>query len=318
MEVGTLKNNKIITKKSRFSFLSNDHDKYGHYGFFFVIPFFIFLSIFVIYPIIYSFKLSFTRWDGSGIPKFIGLENFKYLLFQDPLFFKTLSNTLIIWICSVIPQMVMALIFAVILTTWKVKGTGFFRAVFFLPNLITMASIAVLFWFIFGWDGGVLNSFLVNLGIIKENYNFLGNPWSLRLTISFALFWMWFGYTMIIFMAGINAIPEDIYEAAHVDGVSKWQLFKCIILPLLRPIMLYQVVTSIIGGFTMFDMPYVLSNPRGGVDSSAETVVMYIYNRGFLGINGYGYAATMGTVLFFISLIFVVIAFRFLNKNPND
>lgn len=284
-----------------------------HHGYIFIAPFFIALAIFVIYPIIYSFVISFTKWDGSILPpKFIGLDNYKRLI-NDAFFIKSIKNTWIMWLGCIIPQMFFGLGLATILTDREVRGKAFFRWVYYLPNLVTMASVGTLIFFLLDWQSGSVNKLLLSLGLIQEPFNFLQDIFASRTAVSVTLWWMWFGYSMIIFMAGIKAIPEELFEAARVDGANKWQIFWNITLPCLRPIILYQTVTSVIGGLTMFDIPYVLSGGNGAPQSSTLTMVMYLYNTTFANYN-FGYGATVGVGLFFLIAIFVAIAFRLINK----
>lgn len=285
-----------------------------HNGYIFITPFFIILSIFVIYPILYSIAISFTKWDGSIIPpEFIGINNYKRLV-NDVFFRRSIRNTWIMWLGCIIPQMIFGLGLAVFLSERKLKGKSFFRWVYYLPNLVTMASVGALVFFLMNWPAGSVNRMLMTFGIIDEPYNFLENVFAARATISITLWWMWFGYSMIIFMAGIKAIPEEYFEAARVDGASKWQVFWNITLPCLKPIILYQAVTSVIGGLTMFDVPYVLTQARGNPQATTLTMVMYLYNTTFANYN-FGYGATIGVGLFVIVMIFVAIAFRLINKN---
>ncbi|MDD3839840.1 MAG: sugar ABC transporter permease [Clostridia bacterium] len=284
-----------------------------YYGYLFILPFFIILSIFIIYPIGYSIYLSFHSWDGSIIqPEFVGLQNFKSL-FQDQFFGKSIANTWIIWIVSFIPQLILALGLAAVLSDSDVKGKGFFRWVYFLPVLITMASIGNLVYFIMDWKTGVLNQILMRLGFIQQPIQWLQKITAARLTISITLCWMWFGYTMVIFMAGMKAIPQEYYEAGVMDGTTKWQAFRYITLPCLRPTITYNVVTSIIGGLTMYDVPAIISH-SGAPQSSTLTMVMYLYNMGFRNYN-MGYAATIAVGLFVMVMVFVSIAYKILMKN---
>jgi ABC-type sugar transport system permease subunit len=297
------------------------NDKYAHYGYLFILPFFVVMAIFIIYPILNTFYLSFTKWEGATVaPKWIGLQNYKRLIediTSGGLFLKSIKNTWILWICNAIPQFVGALALAVLLTDRhnKIKGKELFRAIFYLPNLITMASVGALFYFMLGYPSGTLNDVLTSLHILKEPFYFLQSVWATRLSVSTILTWMWFGYTMIIFIAGIKGIPEELFEAATVDGATKWQVFKSITLPQLRPIMTYQVVTSIIGGLSMYDIPQVLTDGTGAPLNSVTTMVMHIYKHGFTNYN-LGYASTVAMGLFLHIFIVVAIAIRLIN--PKD
>lgn len=291
-------------------------DKYGQYGYIFTAPFFIVLLLFNIYPMLYSVYTSLTSWDGSTrAPEFIGLKNFSDL-FQDTLFFQTIANTAIMWIINVVPQMIFAIGLAAILADryTTLKGLGFYRAIFFLPNLVTMASVGLLFYYILDWKTGTLNKVLVDMNIIAEPINWLQDVWATRLSISFVLWWMWFGYTMIIFMSGIKAIPDDIYEAARVDGANRWQTFLKITLPSIKGSIIYNVVTSVIGGLSIFDVPYVLANGVGSPQDKALTMVNYMFNMTVKNYN-YGYGATIYVGMFVIVLVFAILAFKLLDRN---
>ncbi|MDQ2085483.1 sugar ABC transporter permease [Herbivorax sp. ANBcel31] len=296
-------------------------DKYAHWGYIFIFPFFVVMAIFLLYPIVNTLILSFTSWDGSRVPaEFVGLDNYRRLLediMSGGAFIRSVGNTWIMWIMNVIPQFIGALALAVLLTSKNFKGKAVFRAIFYLPNLITMASVGALFLFLLEYPGGVVNNLLLDLNVRDEPFHFLQNVWATRITVSFALTWMWFGYTMIIFMAGIKAIPEEYFEAARVDGASKWKAFVNITLPLLRPIMMYQVVTSIIGGLSMYDLPFVLTQGTGGPGGAATTMVMNVYRQAFRNYQ-FGYASTTAIGLFIHIFILVFIAIKILKPQEND
>lgn len=298
------------------------NDKYAHYGYLFILPFFIVMAIFIVYPILNTIYLSFTVWEGATIPPvWVGLKNYKRLftdILQGGVFLQSIKNTWILWAFNVIPQFLGALVLAVLLTDRhnKIKGKEAFRAIYYLPNLITMASVGALFAFLLGYPKGAVNDLLVAFNILKEPFYFLQNAWATRLSVSTILTWMWFGYTMIIFMAGIKAIPEELFEAARVDGASKWQTFKSITLPQLRSIMTYQVVTSIIGGLSMYDIPQVMTNGTGAPQNSVTTMVMHIYRQGFTSYN-LGYASAVAIGLFVHIFIVVFIALRFINPKED-
>ncbi|HOA80355.1 MAG TPA: sugar ABC transporter permease [Defluviitaleaceae bacterium] len=287
-----------------------------YYGLLFILPFFILLGIFIVYPIAYSIFLSFHKWDGSILaPQFVGLDNY-VALFRDKFFYKSIFNTWLIWGVSFIPQLLLAIGLAVILSNFDIKGKGFFRWVYFLPVLVTMSSIANLVFFIMDWKTGILNQILMSLGVIQEQIQWLEKIPIARLTISVTLCWMWFGFTMVIFMAGIKAIPLEYYEAGLVDGTNKWQEFWYITLPCLRPSITYNIVTSIIGGLTLYDVPAVIS-ASGAPQSTTLTMVMYLYNLGFRNYN-MGYAATIAMGLFVMVMFFVAIAYSMLMRNTQQ
>lgn len=286
----------------------------GKWGYIFTAPYFITFFIFGVFPILYTFYLSFTKYKGTGKAKFVGLDNYTRLI-SDKYFYTSIGNTMYMWLLCIVPQMVCALILAVLLTQSKLKGKGFFRAIFYLPNLVTMSSVAVLFIFIMDWQSGALNKILMNLHLINANVNWLQSTVATPMVVAFISWWMWFGYSMIIFMAGIQAISQDIIEAAVVDGTNKRQMLLNITLPLIRPTVLYSIITSLIGGMIMFDIPFVLTNGDGSPQGSILTMVMYLYNTAFRNYN-YGYAATIGTGLFVLITIMVVIVYKVINRKP--
>ncbi len=286
----------------------------GIYGILFIIPFFVAYLIFSIYPIIYSLIISFQKWDGiTPNAIFIGLSNYIHLI-HDPLFYQSIANTFIIWGFSIVPQMLFAILLAVLFNNSKLRGKEFFRAIFYLPNLITPAAVAVLFSFLFDWQTGAVNNILIKMHIVNQPINWFLSTVASRGIISLISWWMWFGYSMIIFGAGLKNIPFELYEAANIDGANAWQSFKRITLPLLRPTVLFVCVTSFIGGMQTFDIPYVITGGAGGPDNKTLTIVMYLYNTAFQNSN-YGYGAAIGYGLFILILVLSIVIFKFINRN---
>ncbi|WP_066195493.1 MULTISPECIES: carbohydrate ABC transporter permease [Gracilibacillus] len=282
-----------------------------NYGYLFIAPFFVIFIVFGLYPILYSFYLSFTDWDGFTSPVIVGFENYQRLL-GDFFFYKTLFNTLAIWIVSVIPQLTISLVLAVILHEKFVKGKSFFRAVFFFPNIVTAASLGLLVALIFSWQTGSFNQFLMAMGIISDPIQWTDKPYFMRGLVSSILFWQYFGYSMIIYIAGLQGISRDLLEAAEMDGASKIKVFFRITLPLLRPIILFQVVTSIIGGMQIFDQPYTLTDGSGQPDNATLTSVMYLYETAFTRYQ-YGYGSAVAFGLFLVIVVFSIISFTTMN-----
>lgn len=193
-------------------------------GYFFIAPYFIVFLTFTLYPILYTFKLSFMSWDGFGEQQFIGLANYQRLL-QDQMFIKSIGNTIFIALLAMIPQMVFGLVLAFLLNQKKLRGSNFFKTVFYFPNLVTAVSLGVLFSLLFDWKAGSVNQVLMTLHIIKDPINWKGSPLLSQLIVALVLFWQYFGYYTIIFTAGIRGIPYELFEAAEVDGASKVQTF---------------------------------------------------------------------------------------------
>ncbi|MBS4178199.1 carbohydrate ABC transporter permease [Lederbergia citrea] len=281
--------------------------KKDNYGYLFIAPFFIIFFIFGFYPILYSLYLSFTNWNGLDAPAFVGFENY-LRAFTDPVFFKSLFNTFFIWIISVIPQLTVSLVLAVILTERYLKGKDFFRAVFFFPNIVTAASLGLLVSLMFDWKSGSVNQMLLSLGILNDAIDWKHNPLFMRLLVSAILFFQYFGYSMLIYIAGLQGISHEYSEAAQIDGASKVQIFFKITIPLLKPIILFQVITSLIGGVQIFDQPYMLTEGSGAPNDSTLTSVMYLYRTAFEQ-NKFGYGATLAFCLFLVIGILSIISF---------
>ncbi|RSK25703.1 sugar ABC transporter permease [Bacillus sp. HMF5848] len=284
--------------------------KQDYKGYYFIAPFFAIFLVFNIYPVLLTFYYTFTHYEGYGKPEFIGLANY-IRIFSDSYFLEAFINTWKIWGLNFALQLGIALLLAALFSDlrFKIKGLGFFRAIFYLPNLITISSVAILFNIMLDWHYGSINQFLLKLGLISEPINWLNQPFTAQVSVALILTWMWFGYTFIVLMAGVSGISTEYYEAALIDGASRWQTFIYITLPLLKPIMLYVMITSLIGGLQLFDLPMLLTDGLGKPDGSLNTMVLYLYNQAFR-YNNYGYAATIAYMLFLITVIFSGITFK--------
>lgn len=284
--------------------------KVDRYGYLFIAPFWIIFLIFSIYPVALTFYYSFTNYSGSGTAEVVGLANYTRLL-TDSYFVEAFFNTWKIWGINFALQIGLALVLALIFSDMrmKLKGLAFFRSIFYLPNLITISSVALLFGILLDWQHGSLNMILLNIGLISEPINWLNEPATAQLSVSLILTWMWFGHSFIVVMAGVSGISKDYYEAALIDGANRWQTFTKITVPLLKPILLYIMITSLIGGLQLFDLPMLLTDGIGSPDGSLNTMVLYLYNQAFK-FNNYGYASAVAYGLFVITLIFSAIVFK--------
>ncbi|MBN8435322.1 sugar ABC transporter permease [Priestia flexa] len=292
-------------------------NKVNRYGYLFIAPFWIVFLIFSIYPVGLTFYYSFTNYTGSGTPDVVGLTNYTRL-FTDQYFVEAFFNTWKIWGVNFVLQIGIALLLAAIFSDMRVKmkGLAFFRSIFYLPNLITISSVALLFGILLDWQHGSLNMVLMSLGIISEPINWLNNPTTAQLSVSLILTWMWFGHSFIVVMAGVSGISRDYYEAALIDGANRWQTFTKITLPLLKPILLYIMITSLIGGLQLFDLPMLLTDGVGSPDGALNTMVLYLYNQAFK-YNNYGYASAVAYGLFIITVIFSIFVFKGMYGNQN-
>ncbi len=286
---------------------------YAKYGYLFSIPFFIAFLVFNLYPTLYTVLLGFTDSKGLGNITFHILKddpwkNFRTVL-KAPTFIQSIKNTFLLWTMNFIPQITLALI----LTAWftsrrnKIRGQGFFKVVFYMPNIITAASVAVLFNDLFGYPKGPVNDLLMSAGLRDTAYNFMNSPTATRWIIAFIQFWMWYGYTMIILVSGVLGINPEIYEAAEIDGANDRQIFFRITLPNLRTILTYTLVTSLIGGLSMYDIPKMLN--AGNPNNSTLTATMFIYNQSFQNSYMYARGAAASMILFLIIAVLSAIVF---------
>jgi multiple sugar transport system permease protein len=292
---------------------------YAKYGYYFSIPFVLTFLIFALYPLVYTVFIGFT--DLRGLMKTdinileFPFDNFKAVL-TSPSFQKAMSNTLIIWIFNFIPQILVALL----LTAWftnrhlKVRAQGLFKVLIYMPNIITAATIALLFYSLFGYPKGPINDILLAFGWIDSPMNFHLQKWTARGVVAFIQFWMWYGHTMIILIAGVLGINPTLFEAAEIDGASATQIFFRVTLPRLKTILLYSLVTSMIGGLTMFDIPRLFL--LGGPDNATLTTSVYIYNQAFSGSYLYNRAAAASLIMFII--IAILSSFLFFIMRDKD
>ena len=214
-----------------------------------------------------------------------------------------------------VPQILLSLVLAAWFTDTKVKlkGQGAYKVIMYLPNIITAASIATLFYTMFCY-GGPITVFLRNMGWIGENTDFMKNAWATRILIAFIQFWMWYGNTMIVLVAGILGISPSLFEAARVDGASGWKIFRYVTLPLLKPILLFTLVTSAVGGLQMYDIPATFNVSGAGEplpDGASQTITVYIL-RMIRATRNYGKAAAISLILFAITVIISLLFFFFL------
>lgn len=279
----------------------------------FIAPFVIVFLTFNIYPILLTFYYSLTNYTGMGgiaNADFIGFDNYRRLI-GDSYFYQSFFNTIRIWVVNFGVQMAIALLLALLFSDirLKLKGVGIFRALFFLPNIITIASVALLFSILLDWNYGALNQMLLSLGWIRQPINWLNSPTYSQTWVALIGAWMWFGNAFIVLMAGMSGISKDYYEAALIDGANWWDTFTKITLPQLKPILLYVMITSIIGGLQIFDLPMMLTDGRGAPRGALNTMVLYLYNQAF-SYNNFGYSAAIAYGLFIITVLFSGITFR--------
>jgi multiple sugar transport system permease protein len=301
---------------------------YAKYGYLFCIPFVIAFLFFSLYPLIFTTSIAFTDRAGPHTPgreysilttteideagneteKLDLFGNFR-MLFNNRTFRTSMGNTFILWGINFAPQILLALLLAAWFTNRRtqIRGMGFFKVVFYMPNIITAATIALLFRALFNFPTGVVNDTLISMGMMEVPKNFEVDIWASRLIISFIQFWMWYGYTMLIFISGIMGINPEMFESADIDGANSFQQFIYVTLPNLKTIMLFTLITSLIGGLNMFDIPRLYS--LGGPDGKTQTSSLFIYGQAFEGTYRYNLASAGSLVVFAIIAFLSAIIF---------
>ncbi len=288
----------------------------NYFGYIFIAPFFITYLIFQLTPLINTIRYSLTNakaWymDPNQNFDFVGLDQFKAVL-EDKFFKEAYYNTPVMWIMGFIPQILIALLLASWFTNEKirVKGQGFFKVVFYMPNIMTAATIGILF-LAFIRSNGFIHNICVSIGYVKDERYAINSEWFGRGIVAFINFWMWYGQTMIVLIAGIMGINPSFFEAASIDGASGWQSFWKITMPLVKPILLYSLVTSLIGGWQMFDVPNMFAegDNHAAFSRDVTTLVMYIKKLAYTGQFQVGKACAASVLLFATTAVCSLILF---------
>lgn len=268
----------------------------------FISPFLILFGIFGVFPLLFSLYLAFQSWEptsGIGAMEFVGLENFIFAV-QDPWFWKSLKNTLWLGIASGLPQHLVAIPLAVFIHNnirWMRDAV---IGAYFLPYITSTVAISIMFSSLFSTDYGLVNAGLQSL-FGMGNIDWLGRPETLKPAIAFIVFWRYVGFNVVLYLAALQTIPKDLYEAAKMDGAGRFQQFFFITLPNLRPMIYFGVTLSVIGSLQLFEEPFILTGGRGGADLAGMTSAVYLYRMAF-DFNDFGGASAMSWILF----VFVV------------
>lgn len=274
----------------------------------FVLPHFLFFLVFLAYPVLFGLYISFHFWEILSPEKpFVGLENYQYLL-ADGLFFKTVRNTVVFASLTVVAEVILGLA-AALLVNQRFPGRLAVRVIFFAPRVLSVATAGIILQWLMNKDWGFINYGLSLIGVQKVNW--LGDPSLVLPSLAGATTWWVVGFAMIIYLAGLQNIPETYYEAAKIDGADGWQQFRHVTLPLLAPTTLFVAVTAFIGHMQVFGQIYLMT--QGGPDYSSMPIVMYIYDNGFRYFR-MGYAAAMAFVLAAIIMLITLVQFKFLGR----
>lgn len=306
---------------------------YAKYGYMFIAPFFLVYCFFQVWPLIQTFILSF-QGNGADAGNFVGFDNYGIILFgsgegmgrraaaMQDLFLTSFKNTIILWFGNFIPQILLSLLLAVWFTDSKlhIPGVGFFKVVMYLPNIITAVSVAALFMrFISDSQLSAVNTLLMLNGGDPVSFE-ASAAWS-RGIVMFIQTWLWFGNTMIMMMSGIMGINPSLFEAAAIDGASSGQVLRKVTLPLLRPMVVYTLITSMIGGLQMFDIPYLYHTGAGKINANLRTIAVFVYEQFRAGAKvhqpDYGIAGAASVILFIITAALGILVFR-MNRDEDE
>jgi len=273
---------------------------------FIALPFTLFF-IFQLAPVFISFFLSYTKYNIVHPPTFVGLENYKNILFNDPLFWKAMQNTFV-YTVGVVPIGVCLSLMLAIAIDQKIKFKNFFKSIFFLPTVTAIVAVSVIWkWLYAGEKYGLINFFIMKLGF--QPVDWLASPtWTLP-SIMIMSIWAGVGYNMILFLAGLQTIPNSMYEAAEIDGAGFWTKLIHITLPLLKPTIVFVAMVSFIFSFQVFDQVYIMTSGQGGVGgvlNSGLTIVAYLYDKGFEKFQ-MGYASALAYIIFLLIFILTMI-----------
>ncbi|MFJ5623972.1 carbohydrate ABC transporter permease [Peribacillus loiseleuriae] len=293
--------NKVKIRKKRYR---SEAKKDMISGYLYIAPFFIIFAIIGLYPVLFSIYLAFQKWNGLSPMTFAGLANFKVVL-TDPLFWKSVYNTIVMGIMGTAPQLVFGIILACLLNLAFLKFKNFFRVTIFMPYITSMVAVALIFSVLFSDHESSLVNYVLSLAGLDQ-VNWGSSEWGTKIAISIMVFWRWVGYNTIIYLAGIQSIPNDLYEAATIDGANKFQQFRFITLPMLKPFIVLTVFTSTVGALQLFSEPTVFLGTSAFTRDEAMTVVMYLYRDAFK-LQSFGTASATAIILLVLISAFAAI-----------
>lgn len=264
----------------------------------FISPFYILYSVFGVYAIFFSFFLSFYSWSGIGPWRWVGIRNYSLLLSADPVFWASLKNNLFLWTTIVPVITFLSLVFGVLMTSFFIKGKGALRTLYIIPYLTSMVIVAIVFRILYAHPGGWINAMLQTIGIVPIPW-LRSTSWS-KISISLMVIWRVLGYYALIMMGGLMGIPEQLYEAAKIDGANRYQIFFRITMPLMRPAIAFVMLVATVQSFIMFTEPFVLTG--GGPRYSSISLGMYMYLVGFRYFK-LGYASAISFIMFALIIV---------------
>ncbi len=272
-----------------------------------------FLVVFLFIPLVAAVYLSFTRYELVTAPEWVGLQNY-YDLFQDDLFWLGLRNSFIY--LTVTPVLIALSIGLAIVANRKMRGVAFFRTIYYIPVVTSVVAVGMIFEFVFAEPSGLINGLLLSLGWIERPINFLTHPDSTLISIMLVTIWRGIGFYMIIFLAALQAVPDELYEAAAIDGANRLQQHWYITIPGIRPAIIFVAIISSISALKVFEEIWVMTDGGGGLLDSALTLMFYLYRQGFINLE-LGYASAIAVVFTIITLVFSILNLRFLERGTD-
>lgn len=275
----------------------------ARYAYLFISPFFVLFIIFGLFPLVSTVFMSFFKWDILGSHVFRGIDNYAMLL-TDPSFYKAMANTFLIWFFTTIPQLLICLLLAVLLNAEYIAGRNLFRLAIFMPNITSIVAVSLVFSVVFGNNFGLVNQVLKMLGL--EAIKWTGTSAGTISAISIMVNWRWIGQGVVIFLAALQAVPKDYYEAADLDGASSFRKFVSITVPVLKPIIIFKLIISTINGLNIFIEPMIFSGPGGGGSNEGLTMALYMYEEAFTR-NNFGYASTIACMMLIVVALAVAL-----------
>jgi cellobiose transport system permease protein len=271
----------------------------------YIAPFFVLFLAFGLGPLVYTGWVSLHDWQLLGAHRYVGLHNYTTML-HDPRFWKALRNTLSIFLLSTIPGMFLSLWLATMLYNRSLRAKTFWRMALLVPNVTPLVTVTLVFASIFGRDYGPVAWLLKSAHLPAVDWG--AHALTAQCVIAVMVIWRWTGYNTLIYLAAMQAIPVDLYESAEIDGAGRWSTFTQVTLPLIRPTMLFSVVTSSVGGLQIFTEPLLFTSPAGGSNGQALTMTLFLYGQAFNSFK-FGYASAIAIALLFIVLVLALVSF---------
>ncbi|MEL6307285.1 MAG: sugar ABC transporter permease [Chloroflexota bacterium] len=282
-------------------------------GYAFIAPAMSFLIVFLFIPLIAAIYLSFTDYDLLTAPTWVAFDNYERL-YNDTLFWRGLRNSFIYLVVT--PILIILSIALAIVVNRKILGVGVFRTIYYIPAVTSVVAVGMIFEFVFAEPSGLINGFLLSTGLIERPINFLTHPDSTLISIMMVTIWRGIGFYMVIFLSALQAVPDELYEAAAIDGANKFQQHMNVTIPGIRPAIIFVAIISSISALKVFEEIYIMTDGSGGLLDSALTLMFYLYRQAFVNLE-LGYASAIAVIFSLITLVFSIINLRLLERGDD-